>query len=87
VLMTSFDKHVPSETVSLSASRVKLLGAGDGASLLSRQVVWLLLLEEVRKTTNLTAFRAKSKAHFFNFSFPKLLLKIPRNKGQRQKKE
>lgn len=87
VLMTSFDNHVPSETMSLSASRVKLVGAGGGASLAPRQAVWILLSEEIRKTTNLTAFRTKSKAHFFNFTFLKLLLKIPRKKRQRQKEK
>lgn len=84
-LLTSFRNHVPSETMSLSASRVKLVGVGDGASLASRQVVWISLSEEIRKTTNLTAFRTMSTAHFFNFNFPKLLLKIPRKKGQRKK--
>lgn len=87
VLMTSFDNHVPSETMSLSASRVKLVGAGDGVSLAPRQEVWISLSEEIRKTTNLTAFRTKYKAHFFNFTFPKLLLKIPRKKRQRQKEK
>lgn len=87
VLLTSFGNRVPSETMSLSASRVKLVGAGDRSSLAPRQVVWISLSEEIRKTTNLIAFRTMSKAHFFNFDFPKLLLKIPRKKGQSQKKK
>lgn len=84
-MLTSFRNHVPSETMSLSASRVKLVGVGDGASLASRQVVWISLSEEIRKTTNLTAFRTMSTAHFFNFNFPKLLLKIPRKKRTKEK--
>lgn len=51
------------------------------------QVVWISLSEEIRKTTNFIAFRTTSMAHFFNFDFPKLLLKIPRKKGQKQKKK
>lgn len=87
VLLLSFASHVPSETMSLSVSRMKLVGAGDRASLAPKQVVWISLSEEIRKTTNLIAFRTMSKVHFFNFDFPKWLLKIPRKKGQRQKKK
>lgn len=59
VLMISFDNHGPSETMSLSASRMKVVGPGDRAFLALRQVVWISLLEEIRMTTNLTAFRKK----------------------------
>lgn len=88
ILMTSFDSCIPSETTSLSASRVKLVGAGAGSSLAPMQLVWISLSQEIRKTTNLTAFRTESKAHFLNFSLPKMLLKIPRKKrqGKRRKK-
>lgn len=85
--MTSFDNHFLSKTVSSSASRVKLMGAGDGASLAPRQVVWISLSEEIRKTTNLTASRTKSKSHFFNFTVAKLLLEIPRKKRERHKEK
>lgn len=50
-------------------------------------MVWISLSEEIRKTTNFIAFRTMSTAHFFNFDFPKLLLKIARKKGQTQKKK
>lgn len=85
-LLTSFSNHVPLETMSLSASRVKLVEAGDRALLASWQVVWISLSEEIGKTTNFITFRTMSTVHYFNFDFPKLLLKIPRKKGQRQKK-
>lgn len=39
VLMTSFDNYVPLEAMSLSASRVKLVRAGDEALLAPRQGV------------------------------------------------